>query len=361
MPHLARAVLGAGEAVGSRQAEVVLAVGGDDGVCEGAEEGGDTGGKAATKDCVSQQQRLFTCRPRDLRSPRCHPCASSPPPPPPPVGAPTLDAGRVGLDRGDEAAKLVGQVPAGGVRDVERRRARRDDLGRVRWRSSGGWRTFRGCCCTARTRRRLAETTTRPAAASRSQPHPLLYPRALPTPLHSPLRRQPPYPSPHLAQDAVQELGVGAPRVLGGELDVVAAQRLEVLHRGDGRLDNLWWGGGRLEGASALGRQRRLLPGRQQARAPARRPRRPRGLRLPLLPLPLPPAARLPPKTAPKPPQPPPPTHTWSGVMRSLCSMWIWEVAMNVCTRGRFAWRTASQARSRSGNLVRERPQITGT
>ena len=60
--NLACPVHGAGQAVGGRQPQVILAVGGDDDV---------------------------------------------------------VDAGRVGLDVGDQAAKLVRQVPAGGVRDVE--------------------------------------------------------------------------------------------------------------------------------------------------------------------------------------------------------------------------------------------------
>jgi hypothetical protein len=47
--------------------------------------------------------------------------------------------------------------------------------------------------------------------------------------------------------------------------------------------------------------------------------------------------------------------------MRSLCSMWICDVAMKVWTRGRLAWRTASHARSKSAGLVRDSPQITGT
>mmetsp|Transcript_11203 Transcript_11203/g.28732 ORF Transcript_11203/g.28732 Transcript_11203/m.28732 type:complete len:280 (+) Transcript_11203:934-1773(+) len=52
---------------------------------------------------------------------------------------------------------------------------------------------------------------------------------------------------------------------------------------------------------------------------------------------------------------------TSSGVILSLNFMWISEVAMKVCTRGLAAPFTASHARSRSGNLVRERPQMTGT
>ena len=34
---------------------------------------------------------------------------------------------------------------------------------------------------------------------------------------------------------------------------------------------------------------------------------------------------------------------------------------MKVCTRGSLAWRTASQAVSKSCGRVRERPQMTGT
>mmetsp|Transcript_6179 Transcript_6179/g.18269 ORF Transcript_6179/g.18269 Transcript_6179/m.18269 type:complete len:272 (-) Transcript_6179:504-1319(-) len=52
---------------------------------------------------------------------------------------------------------------------------------------------------------------------------------------------------------------------------------------------------------------------------------------------------------------------TSSGVLRSFVSMWIGEVAMKVCTRGRAAGLTASQARSMSLGLARDRPQMTGT
>ena len=38
----------------------------------------------------------------------------------------------------------------------------------------------------------------------------------------------------------------------------------------------------------------------------------------------------------------------WSGVILSLCSMWMADVARKVCTRGRLAKRTASHAVSRS-------------
>ncbi len=38
----------------------------------------------------------------------------------------------------------------------------------------------------------------------------------------------------------------------------------------------------------------------------------------------------------------------WSGVILSLCSMWMADVARKVCTRGRFAKRTASHAVSKS-------------
>jgi hypothetical protein len=35
---------------------------------------------------------------------------------------------------------------------------------------------------------------------------------------------------------------------------------------------------------------------------------------------------------------------TSSLLILSLCTMWMSEVAIRVCTRGRLAWRTASQA-----------------
>mmetsp|Transcript_11203 Transcript_11203/g.28731 ORF Transcript_11203/g.28731 Transcript_11203/m.28731 type:complete len:415 (+) Transcript_11203:471-1715(+) len=110
--HLARAGHGAGEAVGGAQPEVVLAVRGYDGA---------------------------------------------------------VDAGRVGLDRGDEAAELVRQVPACGVGDVKCGGACLDDS----------------------------------------------------------------------AQDAVQKLGVAAPRVLRAELDVGAAEAAQVAHSRDGVLHHL--------------------------------------------------------------------------------------------------------------------------
>ena len=52
---------------------------------------------------------------------------------------------------------------------------------------------------------------------------------------------------------------------------------------------------------------------------------------------------------------------TSSGVFFSLVSMWIGLVAIKVCTLGRCAGLTASQARSMSLGLALDSPQITGT
>ena len=52
---------------------------------------------------------------------------------------------------------------------------------------------------------------------------------------------------------------------------------------------------------------------------------------------------------------------TSSGVIRSLYCIWISDVAMNVCTRGRFASLTASHAVFKSFSLVLDSPQMTGT
>ena len=51
---------------------------------------------------------------------------------------------------------------------------------------------------------------------------------------------------------------------------------------------------------------------------------------------------------------------TWSGVIFSLCFMWVSLVAMNTWMRLRSACCTASQHRSMSARAVRERPVMTG-
>mmetsp|Transcript_13773 Transcript_13773/g.51560 ORF Transcript_13773/g.51560 Transcript_13773/m.51560 type:complete len:236 (-) Transcript_13773:332-1039(-) len=52
---------------------------------------------------------------------------------------------------------------------------------------------------------------------------------------------------------------------------------------------------------------------------------------------------------------------TSSGVLRSLSSMWIFEVAMKVWMRGRMACLTPSQLASMSFLFARDSPQMTGT
>ncbi|GBD28273.1 hypothetical protein HRbin31_00286 [bacterium HR31] len=53
-------------------------------------------------------------------------------------------------------------------------------------------------------------------------------------------------------------------------------------------------------------------------------------------------------------------SSTSSGLIRSLRSMWMGEVAMKVWIRGRSASRTPSQHTSMSWRCARARPQITG-